>query len=931
VLDRLSIRSKIAVILLLPVLGLGVLAWLRVDSSVATSRQAARVTRLTEFALRGTALVDALQTERGLSNRFLLRGVVGVDARSLATQRAASDRVLADYRASADSLDTTGLAAATISKLGAARNQLNGLAGLRGDIDNRSVSPSGALDFYGTTIADLVDTNSQIAAGITDRELAQRVGAFVSISRIKELIAPERDLVLGVLARGGFAPGDYQTFTSRLSTRDVVLAEFQSSATDAQRDRFVNTLVGPEVQRAKELQTSVLDSGGTGKLQDVDPAEWWSVTSTELGLLHQVEQGFGNDAVARSQAIESSARAGALRDSGAVAVVLALAIGLSLLVARSMLHPLRLLKATAVEVARERLPGVVEKLAHSTSQDGVDLSAELKPLRVRSRDEIGEVAEAFNAVHEVAVEVAVEQAALRLSIGDMFLNMARRSQNLIDRQLELMDELEQDADVETLENLFKLDHLATRMRRNAENLIVLSGAEPPRRWVEPIALTDVLRGAIAEVEDYQRVDMLPVEEVGVPGHAVADVIHLLAELIENATSFSPPGTTVQVAAQPVANGHVIEIEDRGLGMSDKELIEANQRLAHPPAIDSAVSRRLGLFVVGRLAQRYGIKVQLRHSYFGGITALVLLPRSLTITLEPQQAMSVTIPGPGTPSGHPELAAPAPQHRPQPQPQPQPQPALARGHGQAAGPAPPAGAFQPAGTGAGGEPGAGLDAEIGNGREDRLPIFEQARSDWFDGGNDLAQTYLPLRRHGHTTQPASRPQPEPVTQPLPQQPPPQAPPVSQPPAPPQHGPLPRSQGAPLPRRSQPQPASPPPAPAAAATPTPPAPAAPVATMTSGGLPRRVPRTHLAAGFTTQWATGGPPPPAAPASRSPEETRRLLTSYRAGLEQGRLEGRQVGGSANGDGEPKPNRQANGDPTTANGSDASAGNGGDDTLQG
>ncbi len=758
-----------------------------------------------------------------------------------------------------------------------------------------------------------MDTNSEIATGITDRELAQRVGAFVSISRIKELIAPERDLVLGVLARGAFAPGDYQTFTSRLSTRDVVLAEFQSSATDAQRNRFVTTLVGPEVQRAKELQTSVLDSGGSGKLPDVDATEWWSVTSTELGLLHQVEQGFGNDAVARSQAIESSARAGALRDSGAVAVVLALAIGLSLLVARSMLGPLRLLKATAVEVARERLPSVVDKLAHSTSQDRVDLSAELKPLQVRSRDEIGEVAEAFNAVHQVAVEVASEQAALRLSIGDMFLNMARRSQNLIDRQLELMDELEQDADVETLENLFRLDHLATRMRRNAENLIVLSGAEPPRRWAEPIALTDVLRGAIAEVEDYQRVDMLPVEEVGVPGHAVADVIHLLAELVENATSFSPPGTTVQVAAQPVANGHVIEIEDRGLGMSDKELIDANQRLAHPPAIDSAVSRRLGLFVVGRLAQRYGVKVQLRHSYFGGITALVLLPRGLTIALEPQSAMSVTIqgPGPGVPSGHPELAAPAAMPAPAPQPQQrpplQPQPALARGHGQAAGP-----------TGA------------GNGGEDRLPIFEQARSDWFDGGSDLAQTYLPLRRHGHTAQPAARPSPHETTQPIPRpqpQPQPQPQPVPQPQGQPQPGPLPR--GAPLPRRNHPQPASPPPAPAAAPAPTAPAPAAPapaapVATMTSGGLPRRVPRTNLAAGFTTQWATGGPPPPAIPASRSPEETRRLLTSYRAGLEQGRLEGRRVGGDANGG-------DANGDPTTANGSDTSTRNGGDDTRQG
>jgi signal transduction histidine kinase len=899
VLDRLSIRSKIAVILLLPVLGLGVLAWLRVDSSVATSRQAARVTRLTEFALRGTTLADALQAERGLSNRFLLGGAVGVDPRTLASQRSMTDRALAAYRSSADSLDTAGLGTATLAKLQAVRNQLNGLAGIRGDIDNRAVSPAGALDYYGTAIADLVNTNREIATGVADRELAQRVTAFASISRVKELVAPDRDLVLGVIARGKFAPGEYQTFTSRLSTRDVVLSEFQATATDAQLNAFVNTLVGPEVQRANELQTAVLDSNGNGKL-DIDPAEWWSVTSTELDLLRQVEQRFGNDAVARSRAIEAAARTRALRDSGAVAAVLALAIGLSLLVARSMLGPLRLLKATAVEVARQRLPGVVDKLARATSLDRVDLSAELKPLEVRSKDEIGEVAEAFNAVHQVAVEVAAEQAGLRLSIGEMFLNMARRSQNLIDRQLELMDELEQDADVETLENLFKLDHLATRMRRNAENLIVLSGAEPPRRWAEPIALTDVLRGAIAEVEDYQRVDLLPVEEVGVPGHAVADVIHLLAELIENATSFSPPGTTVQVAAQPVANGYVIEIEDRGLGMSDKELIEANQRLAHPPAIDSAVSRRLGLFVVGRLAQRYGIKVQLRHSYFGGITALVLLPTSLIIPLEPQQAMSVTIPGTGVPPTQPALAPPPP-----PTPRPQPQPALSQGHGPAAGRAAAPGAFHtPA------DPG----GVAGNGADERLPIFEQARSDWFDSGSDLAKTYLPLRRHGHAGYPGQRNQPAPPP-PAPSQPQ-QAPPAAAPEA--------EGQGAPLPRRNQPRPATAPPEAAPAA------PAAPVATMTSGGLPRRVPRANLAAGLTTQWAGDRHAPPTASSARSPEETRRLLTSYRAGLEQGRLEGRRVAGVTRGHPSRGDGSNADGDSATANGSDASTRNGGDDTRQ-
>ena len=213
----------------------------------------------------------------------------------------------------------------------------------------------------------------------------------------------------------------------------------------------------------------------------------------------------------------------------------------------------------------------------------------------------------------------------------MFTNLARRSQTLIDRQLELIDDLERnETDPETLEHLFRLDHLATRMRRNAEDLIVLSGADPGRHWVQQMTVVDVVRAAAAEVEEYQRVELLPLADLEVAGHVAVDVIHLLAELIENATAFSPPNTKVQIAGQAVPHGYVIEVEDRGLGMSDEELIQANERLANPPEIDFALSRVLGLYVVGRLSQRHGIKVQLRHSWYGGVTALTLLPNSLLV-------------------------------------------------------------------------------------------------------------------------------------------------------------------------------------------------------------------------------------------------------------------------------------------------------------
>jgi HAMP domain-containing protein len=850
VLDRLSIRSKIAVLLILPVLACAVLGALRVSSRISTSRQADRVTKLTEFSLRGTDVAHELEHERGLAGRLLDAPAAKASPQALREQQTASDRAIDAYRGSIDQLDAKSLTTPARNTLSSALGHLDGLANLRHDIGDRSIGTSGALDFYTATVADLLNANRELSGRIADPELAQAVGAFVSVSRIKELAALERELVSGVLANGGFAEGQYRSFTSTLATRNVLLSEFQATATPSERDAFVQTVVGPEVQRAKELQADVVATDGNGHLS-IDPDQWWAVTTAEVDLLHQVEQRLGIAAVGRSRAIERSANSRAAADSLAVLLVLVLVAGLALLVARSMLRPLRLLEASAKDVAQNRLPGVVAKLQRSTGE-APDLSHELEPVRVPSRDEVGEVAAAFNAVNQVAVRVAAEQAALRLSIGDIFLNLARRSQALIDRQLELIDELEAEADSKTLSSLFQLDHLATRMRRNAENLIVLSGAEPPRRWTEPIPLGEVARGAIAEVEDYQRVALVPMEEVAVPGHAVEDIIHLLSELIENATSFSPPGTVVRVGGQPAATGYIVEVEDRGLGMSDEELQEVNERLANPPTIDFAVSRMLGLFVVGRLARRYSIRVQLRHSSYGGITALVMLPSSVVLPLGPQHAASP----PGPFAAAPQIMAP----------QVEPEPVMA----------------------------------------DPLPIFEQARSDWFETSGPASPTpYPPLS--------ARFPTPEEQVQP----------PVGRPwefnaPVPP------RTPGAPPPFPSRPgrlageDPFHEDPFSDWRQGPLPEPPTA----MTFGfhdraepgqrpwaepgqrprggpgelpgedepettGLPRRVPRANLAPGILTQRerAMRDEEEDARRAARSPEEVRSLLANYHEGLERGR----------------------------------------------
>ena len=279
------------------------------------------------------------------------------------------------------------------------------------------------------------------------------------------------------------------------------------------------------------------------------------------------------------------------------------------------------------------MPRLIETLKNP-SEDELGMSiGSMTPIAIDSNDEIGQLARSFNEVQRVAGEVANEQAQLlRKGIGEMFVNLARRNQALLDRQIEFIDELERgEEDPDQLENLYRLDHLATRMRRNAESLLVLAGAEPPRRRGRPAPLANVVRAALAEVEDFGRIELLSFDEVLVASNAAADLAHLLSELMENATNFSPPETRVEVVGHKTkADGYVISVTDHGIGMSADQVSEANDSLARPPLVGLAMSRSLGFIVVGRLAARHGIAVRMMPSTAGGVTAVVSIPPALVV-------------------------------------------------------------------------------------------------------------------------------------------------------------------------------------------------------------------------------------------------------------------------------------------------------------
>ncbi|HEX9342647.1 MAG TPA: nitrate- and nitrite sensing domain-containing protein [Actinomycetota bacterium] len=654
-LRNAPIRSKFILTLIVPLLALTVVTLLGLRASLAEGARAGHVNQLARFADGLAPVVHELQNERSLS-----RNVIGSSRASgasiLRAQRRVTDQAAASYRTAASRLrlgpGDSGLrlridyAFGELAKLTRQRELIDRSpirgdeladqplleqAELEGNVHLGEGHPpvtnlQQALDQYSDTVNDLLDINGEIVPGSSGQRLLDSMAGSVALGRAMDFVDLQRGFLFGLLSQHRTALGDTEhgRLTVLMAAESIYLAQFQNHATPALRQLLNQTVTGPQVAQvaAVEREAALRERFPGG----LTPGAWYSAASANLDRLRQVELAQNHDIVTTSAAVVASAGRRALLYSLLLVTALVLAVGLSLISARSMIVPLSRLKVAADEIAERTLPSVVRRL-----RDGeeVDLAAESAgPVAVDSSDEIGQLAESFNAVHQVAVQLAGKEAALRRSIGEMFLNLARRSQSLLDRQLELLRAVPLTGPAELPGAVAELDHLASRMRRNAENLIVLSGADPSRRWRGPVPVTELLAAAVAEINDHTRVELLSLPDAPIAGHAAADVMHLLAELIENAVTFSAPDTRALVAGQLLPAGYLLEIEDQGIGMSDDQLVDANQRLAQPPEVDLAQARLLGFFVVGHLAARHGMKVQLRHSWSGGITALVLLPADL---------------------------------------------------------------------------------------------------------------------------------------------------------------------------------------------------------------------------------------------------------------------------------------------------------------
>jgi len=641
------VRSRLLLLITVPVLVALAFGGIAVVSSLRTAQSYQQVQRLAVLAGDATNLAQALQNEREDTVTFIVMGSQGgrVSAMSASSgQRAsatpelnllkadykATDRLAAEVRSLAASIGSSYPALAQTQAQGAV-TAIGDLAALRQAAADSRLPVLTVINDYGATVTQLLSLENEVAAGSKDASLAGNVLAASLVSNMKEEASQQQAIVISALhpnlqGATALSTESLAVLNQQAAEQAANLSSFNLIATPSLRQLYNSELsshLTALAQQQLQQASSLLDSGTTSQ-SDSTLSVAQGNAAYVISSLGKVEQRLMSSIIAQSGSLRNGATASAVIEGVGVLLLLVLALGLIAVVSQSMVGPLRRLRAGALEVAGVRLPETVRLMAET---DGEGVSLDVKPIDVHSADEIGEVARAFDQVHREALRLAANEAALRGNVNAMFVNLSRRSQSLVERQIRLISHLEQgEQDSKRLANLFQMDHLATLMRRNSENLLVLAGQDLSRRWNRPVGLVDVLRAALSEIEHYERVTVNAPPRVSVRAQAVSDVVHLAAELVENATSFSAAESPVTITARLLSSGGLLlEITDQGVGMAEDEMAHANWRLDNPPTVDVAVSRRMGLFVVARLAARHGIRVRLRPAETGGLVALIWLP------------------------------------------------------------------------------------------------------------------------------------------------------------------------------------------------------------------------------------------------------------------------------------------------------------------
>ena len=647
-LRRRSIRLRILLLIFVPLLSLIGLYAFVAGITIGDATKAARTPSLRNNA--GEPVLQFLQqmeAERRFAALYSAAptGEIAAQYRAQASKtnkfRVAMDAALNSSEASGNFSGNQKVAVAALVR------DSSGLATIRSDVLARNLSPLDVVHSYGAVSADIHLFMTRLAQRVSPEVQLQAYSLFQSIASL-EMLAQEDAIIEAGAASGSLPNADRAEFV-----KDVALR--RQYAVDAGRNITKHLLptytrdVSPQAEAALASLEDTITGADPQEQRTfpVDPATW----GQSVGAV-----GKGTGAAVQLVAVDVSGQGASVAHSAYLRLGLAGGLGLLALVAslfisfrvrRGLVRRLAALRDSALTLASVQLPRVMTRLR---AGEDVDVAAEASPMKV-TPDEIGQVGQAFNTVQLTAVEAAVVQARLRRGISDVFRNLARRSQSLLHRQLTLLDAMERrTSDPDEMADLYRLDHLTTRMRRHAEGLIILSGAQVGRSWRSPVPLADVMRAAVAEVEDYTRVSVHTMTQAALAGPAVADVIHMIAELVENATLFSPPHTPVRVTGDIVGQGFAVDIEDRGLGMDERKLAEINDRLANPPEFDLSDSDQLGLFVAGRLAQRNGVRISMQPNAYGGSTAIVLIPSILVVSGDLDTWHALPAGEKGTPQG-----------------------------------------------------------------------------------------------------------------------------------------------------------------------------------------------------------------------------------------------------------------------------------------